>query len=431
MDAQAIIDAVISVTKQWRKQRKAEERDRARRFRRKESLVRSQRVTIKEAAFEVMEQAYLKASSKGTLPAHARQIFYAARGRVQDATGKTLDDKYFCQTLLPDFLAENPETTADWDVVFDARGHFAEPHTDLIVPLGTLDVRDYLGDVESQLFKDELSISLGSSTLFPTCGPLHRFGAILFIEKEGFLPLFKAVKLAERFDIAIMSTKGMSVTASRLLVERLCSEYGIPLLVLHDFDKSGFSIVGTLQRDTRRYSFAKDIDVIDLGLRLKDVEQWQLESEDVAYGKSDPSDNLRENGATEQEIAFLCDEGSSTWNNYVGRRVELNAFASGDLVAWIEAGLTAHGVKKLVPGSETLAVAYRRAASRVLALEQIQHILRQAQADADRLTVPETLERELRARLEKDPDVPWDEAVADMAADCAKGAARGAYDAGK
>ena len=33
---------------------------------------------------------------------------------------------------------------------------------------------------------------------------------MLFIEKEGFLPLFEAVHLAERYDLAIMSTKGMS-----------------------------------------------------------------------------------------------------------------------------------------------------------------------------------------------------------------------------
>ena len=53
------------------------------------------------------------------------------------------------------------------------------------------------------------------STDYPTLGPEHRFSAILFIEKEGFMPLFEAVNLKERFDIAIMSTKGMSVIASR------------------------------------------------------------------------------------------------------------------------------------------------------------------------------------------------------------------------
>ena len=52
------------------------------------------------------------------------------------------------------------------------------------------------------------------------------------------MPLFEAVKLAERYDLAIMSTKGMSVTASRQLVEELCARHDIPLLLLHDFDKS-------------------------------------------------------------------------------------------------------------------------------------------------------------------------------------------------
>ena len=100
-----------------------------------------------------------------------------------------------------------------------------------------------------------------SGAAFSTRGPRHRFGAILFIEKEGFMPLFEAVHLAERFDIAIMSTKGVSVTAARQLVDELCGEHDIPLLVLHDFDKSGFTIVGTLQRDTRRYSFENAIEV--------------------------------------------------------------------------------------------------------------------------------------------------------------------------
>ena len=39
-----------------------------------------------------------------------------------------------------------------------------------------------------------------------THGPIGCFGAVLFIEKEGFLPLFEKVQLAERYDLAIMST---------------------------------------------------------------------------------------------------------------------------------------------------------------------------------------------------------------------------------
>jgi hypothetical protein len=72
--------AVTGVTGKWCRQRKAEERQASRALRRHEALVRSERVTIKEAASAVMGQAYRKASSDGRYPALARQIMYAARG---------------------------------------------------------------------------------------------------------------------------------------------------------------------------------------------------------------------------------------------------------------------------------------------------------------------------------------------------------------
>ena len=80
MDAQAIISAVEGVTKKWCQQRKAEERESSRRFRRREAMVRSQRVTMWDVVFEMMEQFYLAASTDGKYPPHARQIFYRARG---------------------------------------------------------------------------------------------------------------------------------------------------------------------------------------------------------------------------------------------------------------------------------------------------------------------------------------------------------------
>jgi hypothetical protein len=99
-----------------------------------------------------------------------------------------------------------------------------------------------------------------------TEGPSGNFCAVLFIEKEGFDPILKAAQIANKYDVAIKSTKGMSVTAARELPDEMCSDHDIPLLLLHDFDKVGFSIAGTLQRDTRRYEFKNDITVVDIGL---------------------------------------------------------------------------------------------------------------------------------------------------------------------
>jgi hypothetical protein len=112
VDAQAIISAVTGVTKRWATQRKAEERRASSEARRRDALVPSFRITIKDAAWEVMEQAYQNASNDGQYPAHARQVMYAARNAIQERAGRQLDDHYFCQTLLPDYLAAHPERTA-------------------------------------------------------------------------------------------------------------------------------------------------------------------------------------------------------------------------------------------------------------------------------------------------------------------------------
>jgi hypothetical protein len=403
MDSTAIFDAVRSVTGAWARQRKAEEREMARLSRRRDALIRSRRMTVREAAWRIMPQAYLKASGNGALPAHARQIMYAARAEIQRLAGRVLDDQYFTQQLLPDFMNEHSDATTEWDVVFDARGHLHEPHTGRIVPLGTIEVRRHLREVAGHKLP-ELQVDLPEMTIFPTCGPGQRYGAILFIEKEGFLPLFRAVRLAERYDLAIMSTKGLSVTASRLLVDRLCAAHEVPLLVLHDFDKSGFSILGTLRRDTRRYAFRNRIQVIDLGLRLEDVEASGLETEEVVH-RSDPAPNLLENGATAQEIAFLRT-----------RRVELNAFASADLVAWIERKLKQHGVVKIVPDETALTLAWRTSVASRHVASQLRSAIQEARRHAAEALVPADLATLVAAGLRDDPTQSWDEVVQRLAA---------------
>ena len=245
--ANSIIELVQKCTAKWAKQQKAEERDVNATCRRLRSLAAGSRSSIKDSVYGHIEDAYRAVSDDGQLPAHARQLMYETRRRIQDDTDEPLDDNYFTQTLLPDFMANNAEMTSDWDVVFNARGDFYEPHTERRVGLGTLMVREYCSQTEADL---ETQITLQRQLLVPALGPQHRFGAILFVEKEGFWPLLRKVKLADRFDIAIMSTKGVSNTASRRLVNELCGRFEIPLLVLHDFDNPGFQLSGHC-RETR------------------------------------------------------------------------------------------------------------------------------------------------------------------------------------
>lgn len=409
----ALAGLVQSAVKRWEKQRRAEDRNADRFFRRQQAMrPREKRDTLKDVSFEVMEAAYLAASSGGSLPARARQVFYAARPMLlQRLDVESINDKYFTKTLLPLYIDEHPEAAA-WDVVFDARGHLIEPHTGVSVPLGTLAVRGYLNRIRNHEV-DELAVP-SLPLAYPTCGPTGRYKAVLFVEKEGFHELFERVKLAQRYDVAIVSTKGTSVVAFRELVDALCSEFNIPLLLLHDFDKSGLSIASTLQRDTWRYSFKNEIKVIDFGLRLTDVEEWGLESEPVSYGKSDPVANLELNGATEAEIDFLC--SGRNVRDYRGHRVELNAFTSDKLIAFIEKKLGQYGIKKVTPDDDMLDDAYRRACERHMLNGKLKDLAADVKAAAALLKLPKKLAGQIKAKLKADPARPWDAVLADLAA---------------
>jgi len=200
----------------------------------------------------------------------------------------------------------------------------------------------------------------------------------------------------------------MSVTAARALADEMCSEHDIPLLVLRDFDKAGFSIAGTLQRDTRRYEFRNSIEVVNLGLSLADVEAMGLESEYQHHPKGHQQmleNNLRTNGASEEEIAFMFRDFDRLRST---RRVELNAMTSPQFVAFVERKLCENAVAKLVPDQDLLASAYlgfqrgwrlRRAVAKLDAI------------DMTNVKVPADLEKRVRKVLKKSPSMRWDAAV--------------------
>jgi hypothetical protein len=360
-----------------------------------------------------MEEAYLHASGNKSDPANARQIMYAARSRVLELTGGKCWSRssYFTQTLLPKFVEDNPELTADWNVVFDARGRLIEPHTATRIDLGTLEVRKYVRGWSSTCPDGPPRVVV--PTACPTKGPANRYRYALFVEKEGFYPLLERYRIADRYDMAIMSTKGMSVTAARELVDRL-SQMGVTVLVLRDFDKSGFSIVHTLRTDSRRYRFRLKPNVIDIGLHLEDVDRWGLASlaEPVEYrnAKKDPGEALRAAGATEDECEFLVTEND--YGGWHGQRVELNAFASPRFIEFLEYKFAQVGVQKVVPSGEVLRSAYRR----VCHAARLQEVIDQAMATIPTTEIPAMpagLESDI-AKAIKDTNKPWDEAMADF-----------------
>jgi hypothetical protein len=393
--ANDILDCVETATTKWTKQKKSEERHPGNIRYRVSRMTREPRTSQKEAAWEVMEAAYMAASAGGKLPASARQIYYQARPKIMAMTDdKELQYGYFSQALLPDYIEERG---VNWHVVYDARGHFEEPHTNRKIGCGTIEVGNYLKAAKEP---DILPADFSNASI-DAIGPAGNLAGMLFCEKEGFNPLFRAVRLADRYDLMIVSTKGVSVTAARRLIDSVCGDHDLPLFVLHDFDVAGFMILGTLQRDTRRYQFSSAVEVVDLGLRLDDVEG--LEREPAAATKISEEilrQQLADNGATDSEIGILVSE-----------RVELNAAASDALIEMIETKLKAYGLKKVIPKGELLAKTYRA----FHRSEQLRVKFEEMEEEFDeRLTaieIPDGLEEMVRGILAEHDDLRWEDAI--------------------
>ena len=165
--------------------------------------------------------------------------------------------------------------------------------------------------------------------------------------------MFEAVQLAERYNLAIVSTKGMSVVAARNLLDKFAKLVD-HVFVLHDFDVSGFSIMGALGTDSRRYTFESDLYevIVDLGLRLTDIEEMGLQAETVEVKSREARrETLERHGAADEEIEFRAPEDEDE----DCQRVELNAMTSRQLVDFVEGKLEFYGVAKVIPhGSSTV-----------------------------------------------------------------------------
>src|SRR5262249_11591039 len=248
--------------------------------------------------------------SGGHYSVSKRQLFYACREAFREETGRPLEYGYFAGTLLVQYLNRHPGL--GWKLTADPRGTLTIPNAghEVEIPVGTIDIDaplrragrrcDPYGDAKNAKLHVE----------WPSLAAGHRYQAVLYIEKEGFGPLLEEARIGERFDLAIMSCKGQSVVAARRFVDEGCAVGGgVPLLVAHDVDKAGLEISQRLtsvsdwaeDNDRVTYRFKNAINVIDLGLRLRDVEEYRLGGEGCEFKGHFAADSI----ATGEEREFL------------------------------------------------------------------------------------------------------------------------------
>jgi hypothetical protein len=394
---------VAGATKKWTKQRKAEERSARARYGRE--YVYSDRVNYTDVARNVLARAYDHASGGGRYSVSIRQFYYAARDDFEKLTGRPITHKTFA-SLLVTFTNRHPSIAGAWRVTADPRGTLIIPNThhDVRVPCGTIQINEHLHDVAHEhcgIVTPELPEH------WPSIAAGQRYRAVLYIEKEGFEPLMNEARIAERYEIAVLSCKGQSVVAARKFVDEVCKvNGGVPLFIVHDFDVPGFFIAARLTsvsedaacdyRVAERiaYHFKNDIDFTDFGLRLEDVEKYGLASERCKRPPRIPD----EFGCTHAEVEYL--QG--------GRRVELNAFTAPDFIQWLEGKLQAAGIaERMLPDDNVLEAAYRRAAIVAKVNAAVRDAHAAAVAEDAGLVVPDDLRERLREAIDQN-DEQWD-----------------------
>lgn len=403
--ADDILSVTKKVTKEWTKQRKAEERGRCRSSR---MYIYSDRVDFTEVAHDILHAGYAHASGNGHYTVDKRQFYYAVRDEFLEKTGREIKAKYFCQTLLVKYMNQHPEETADWKITASPRGTLSIPNTgdDTRIPCGTIAIEEHLRDaaIDPDPFKDAEDSRIRVE--WPSLAEGQRYQAVLYIEKEGFDPQLREARIADRFDLAIISCKGQSVVAARMYVDHVCRMAGgVPLFVAHDFDKAGFEISQRLTtvshhaiiNDLVKYDFKNEVNVTDLGLRLADVNRYGLKSEKVRFRGYFADDSI----ATKEEREFLRSN----------RRVELNAFPAPQFIEWIETSLRKRGLKeRLIPDDAILEKAYRRARAIAEINIAIDDLRDDAIDNAKAAKIPKTLRKQLRERL-KTSTQAWDKVL--------------------
>jgi hypothetical protein len=324
MDPRSIIDDLTWASKRWTRQRKAEERAARHRASRQEAMVRSEvrskRITIKDAAFRVMEEAIAKTSGGGRVIFPKRNLFYSVRKLIQEHTSEALRKSNF-EGIVKAWEKEHGQIE---DMYCDPRGFFIEPHTGHTVPLGTREVAAY------QI-------------------PAWGYDKIMSVKKKGFHGVFKQYQIAELFDIGIMCAEGYSSEAGKMLLARAEQSQQMTILCFHDADPYGYNIARTLREATRA---GCQINVIDAGLTIGEALEMELQPE-IFHRKTGLPQGLElselERGHFEGKSIGRDDKGRRI---YECRRVELNDLASdlNRFITWVVSKLEQHGcTRKLVP----------------------------------------------------------------------------------
>ncbi|MFJ9523376.1 hypothetical protein ACIRPK_34685 [Kitasatospora sp. NPDC101801] len=297
------------------------------------------KVTKKDAVSAVMSEAIAQARGAEGLSFSSHTLFYKIRPLALKLLppGSKLKAPYVEQTLIPEWERANGPIHG---LYREPRGTLHHPHD----PDGTRDVR--LGTREVQKYRP----------------PRFNYNKILVIEKTGlWLPVHES-GIADQYDMAVITNEGYGTEACRDLLAKM-PHGDVQIFVLHDADPYGYNIARTLGEETARMPDHR-VEVIDLGLSVDDAIAKGLEAEPDTRDAALPArilphltDTAR-TWFTGEPFAWHPNGKPIKWRY---QRVELNAFSSPELIAYIKEGLARHhATGKVIPPDHQLRAAARQ-----------------------------------------------------------------------
>jgi len=267
----------------------------------------------KEIVAACLEEAIAKAGGNGEYRFSLRQLYYAVRPYVIRELGKEPDYSYFCKDLIGGYEAEHGDIPMMYR---DDRGTLYHPHEGRDIPIGTIAVENYRK-------------------------PAWTFNKVLYIEKEGFFNVLKEKKLPEKYDMALLTSKGYASRAVKDLLDALGEEGGeeITFFCIHDADAYGTTIYDTLQNETKARPGRK-VKIINLGLEPEEAVLMGLEVEKV------------EASSRQRGVAGYI---SPVWKDWLQEyRVELNAMSTPQFIAWLEGKIRSYDQGKVIPPEKVM-----------------------------------------------------------------------------
>jgi hypothetical protein len=353
-----------------------------------------------------LTEAIAKASDNGKLRFNLRQLYYALRPYVLEEApeGKqSLDYKYFSKWIT-DYEALHGEIAGMYR---DPRGTLYHPHTHETISIGTIAVEEYRR-------------------------PEWTFRNVLYVEKEGLYEVLKQVKFPERYDCALLSSKGYASRAVRDLIDMLGEDgvEDVKFFAIHDADGPGTMIYQTLTEATTARE-GRTVTVHNLGLDPWEAVAMGLQVEEFEARKArTPVARYVERHRADMDLEFdpdaemSVDQDGYEWERWLQtKRVELNSMTSRQFVEWLERKFEEHGVEKVIPPEDVAADRLRAAAEGSYRANLSEQILKEAgfedQVRAKMVEVkkksylqdPSRLITFIKEKLKESPALHWSQPV--------------------